>query len=126
MIRTRTWILLFAAAAVVLGALSWYLLSRRTEGCVVQIVQDGTVLREIDLSRVTGEERIVIESPYGGSNVVLVRPGRICVAEADCPDGICVHQGWLESGGSLPIVCLPHRLVILVKDPAPDTDAVGH
>jgi len=124
MIKTRTWVILFAAAAVLLGALSWYLLSRRTEGAVAQVIQDGVVIREIDLSRVSREYSFVVESPDGGSNTVLVQPGRICISEADCPDKICVHQGWLTDE-SLPIVCLPHRLIIAIKDPASGTDAVG-
>ena len=47
----------------------------------------------------------------GGSNTVQVEKGRIRVSEADCPDQICVNQGWI-SGGAVPIVCLPHRLMI--------------
>lgn len=124
MIKTRTWVICIAAAAVVLGALSWFLLSHRTEGTVVQVIQDGTVIREIDLSRVSREYSFVVDSADGGSNTVLVQPGRICISEADCPDKICVHQGWLTDE-SIPIVCLPHRLIILVKNPASDTDAVG-
>ena len=58
----------------------------------------------------------MVESPYGGSNTILVQPGRICVSEADCPDRICVYQGWLTDD-PIPIVCLPHRLVIALKDP---------
>ena len=73
------------------------------------------MIREIDLSRVSREYSFVVESPYGGSNTILVQPGRICVSEADCPDRICVHQGWL-SDGAAPVVCMPHRLVLRLKD----------
>ena len=31
--------------------------------------------------------------------------------EADCPDQVCVRQGWVQDR-TVPIVCLPHRLVI--------------
>jgi hypothetical protein len=116
MIKTRTWVILIAAAAVVLAAASFFLLRSRSEGTVVQIIQDNTVIREIDLSRVSREYSFVVESPYGGSNTILVQPGRICVSEADCPDRICVYQGWLTDD-PIPIVCLPHRLVIALKDP---------
>ena len=123
MIRTRTWVILLAAAAMVLAVLSWYLLTRNTGSYVVQIVQDGSVVREIDLSRVTGSETIVLRLPDGGSNTILVQPGRICVCEANCPDQICVHQGWLENQAA-PIVCMPHRLVIQIKD-GTETDGVS-
>ena len=123
MIRTRTWVILLAAAAMVLAVLSWYLLTRNTGSHVVQIVQDGSVVREIDLSRVSGSETIVLRLPDGGSNTILVQPGRICVCEANCPDQICVHQGWLENQAA-PIVCMPHRLVIQIKD-GTETDGVS-
>ena len=84
-------------------------------------MQDGVVIEEIDLSAVTREYSFVVEWPGGGSNTVHVQPGRICVSEADCPDHICMQQGWL-SDQAAPIVCLPHRLIIRVKG-ATDTDA---
>ena len=124
MIKTRTWVILIAAAAVVLAAASFFLLRSRSEGTVVQIIQDNTVIREIDLSRVSREYSFVVESPYGGSNTILVQPGRICVSEADCPDRICVKSGW-HSDSAAPIVCLPHRLVIRIeKNAAAGSEAV--
>lgn len=107
--KTKTWIILFAALAVLLAALSAWTLFWGS-GHVVQLVQDGTVLREIDLNRVTDEETFTVAAPSGGSNTVTVQHGRICVSAADCPDQICVHRGWLTAG--TPIVCAPHRLVI--------------
>ena len=113
MIKTRTWVIIIAAAAAVLAAVSILLLTGKKEGTVVQIIQGDTVIREIDLSR---EYSFVVESPDGGSNTILVQPGRICVSEADCPDKICVYQGWLTDD-PIPIVCLPHQLIITLKDP---------
>jgi len=46
-----------------------------------------------------------------GFNVLEVERGRIRVSKADCPDGICIRQGW-RSGGLMPIVCLPNRMVV--------------
>ena len=117
MLKTRTWIVLIAAAAVVLAVASILLFKSKKSGTVVQVVQNGQVLQEIDLGRVTKEYRFVVESDDGGHNTVLVQPGRICVEEADCPDQICVQQGWL-SDQALPIVCMPHGLVITIKDAA--------
>ena len=58
----------------------------------------------------------VRDNPDGrvGTNRIVVEPGRICVSEANCPDGICISQGWL-SDQDVPIVCLPHRLIIKIK-----------
>ncbi len=113
MIKTRTWIIVIAAVALVAGALSLWLFSART-GSVVEVVQDGNVIEEIDLLRVREAYRFTVTSPDGGVNTVLVQPGRVCVESADCPDKICVQRGWLTDEPT-PIVCLPHRLVIRSK-----------
>ena len=123
MLKTRTWIIIIAAAAALLAALSVSLLSARRGGTVVEVLQDGVVLREIDLSAVTKEYTFEVVWRDGGSNTVRVQPGRICIAEADCPDQICVEQGWLADQAA-PIVCLPHRLVIRLKQAA-ELDAVA-
>ena len=124
MLKTRTWVLLFLVLALVLCALTAILLSRHSSGTVVQVVQDGVVIREIDLSRVAERYTFEVTWPQGGSNLVTVEPGRICVSEADCPDQICVSQGWL-SDQAAPIVCMPHRLMIRLKDEAAQADAVA-
>ena len=92
---------------------------------VARVSVDGVVVREIDLAAVTGEESFEVEAG-GGRNTITLRPGGICVSEADCPDQVCVKRGWLE-GGAAPIVCLPHRLVItLVSGGSEDAlDAVS-
>ena len=117
MLKTRTWILIILIAAVVLAAMSAVLLTRSGAGTVVEVVQDGTVLREIDLSRVAETYTFQVDWPGGGSNLVTVQPGRICVSEADCPDQICVDRGWLTDEAA-PIVCLPHRLIIKIRNGA--------
>ena len=106
----RVWAALLAAAFALCAAaalLIWRAPGTRT---VARISVDGQIVREIDLTAVTGEMSFTVEA-LGGTNTVTVRPGGICVSEADCPDQVCVRQGWLE-GGAVPIVCLPHRLVI--------------
>jgi hypothetical protein len=36
------------------------------------------------------------------------------MAEADCPDGLCVKQHKIDKTGQT-IVCLPHRVVIEIE-----------
>ena len=123
MLKTRTWVLLIAAAALLLAVLCWLTLGRRTEGRVAEIVQDGKVLETVDLDQVAEPYRLTVDWPESGSNTVLIQPGRIRVEEADCPDRVCVEQGWL-SDGAAPIVCLPHRLVIRIRTET-ELDAVA-
>lgn len=76
----------------------------------VEIVQDNTVLYTFRYP-VEGEQTFRITAKDGGWNDVTVKDGSICISAADCPDQTCVGMGVLTSE-SLPIVCLPHKLVI--------------
>lgn len=101
-------ILLLAAAVLSVGVL---LLQRKQPASpVARITRDGEVLEEIPLDEVEESYSFVVESE-GGSNTILVEPGRIRVSEADCPDQVCVSQGFI-SDGTVPVVCLPHKLMI--------------
>ena len=111
--RTRFWVLLFVAVAVLAAAGTVWLFFGRSSGTVAHIYQDGVLVRTIDLSQVTEAETFVVEGP-AGTNTIEVEPGRIRVAHADCPDQVCVRQGWI-SDGVAPIVCLPNELVIQLE-----------
>ena len=111
--QTRFWIILIAVLLLV-SILTSLLVLRTTAGTVAQIYLDGQCIRSVDLSRVDGASEFIVEGP-AGSNTVRVEPGRICVSQADCPDQVCVHQGWISTGAA-PVVCLPNRLVIRIEE----------
>lgn len=78
---------------------------------IVNIKSGGELLYTIDLSK-AGDCEFDIEYK-GRVNTVEIKDHMIHVSDADCPDKICVDTGWI--GGdrkSVPIVCLPNRLVI--------------
>lgn len=108
---TRFWVLVVAGVLVLSLAAAVLVYTSSPGGTVAEIVQDGKVIRTIDLER-TEEESFVIQGE-NGTNTVQVEPGRIRVQAADCPDQVCVHQGWI-SDGTVPIVCLPNKLVIRI------------
>lgn len=110
--KTKIWIGILLAV-VALGLLGFLALSRLGGGTVAVITVDGQEYRRIDLSRVSESYDIEINTKYG-HNTVHVEPGRISVTESDCPDGICVAQGAIDRGG-VPIVCMPHRLVVKIE-----------
>ena len=123
MIKTKTWIILFAALAAVLLIICLVIRNMGIMNTTARILQDGKLLYEIDLKEVTEEYSFTIDCPEGGYNIITVKPGMICVSEADCPDKICVNRGW-AGGGVSPIVCMPHKLVISF-DGDGETDAVA-
>lgn len=110
--RTKIWIIVFAAVIVVCAVLAARMLSSGG-GTVAVITVDGEEYRRIDLSRVRESYDLVIETEWG-TNTVHVAPGAISVTEADCPDHVCVQRGAITKSG-IPIICMPHRLVIEIE-----------
>lgn len=92
----------------------YFRLKEPANGLTAYIYQDGQLIETIDLHAVTTPYTFTIPAPDGGSNTVEVRPDAIGIIDADCPDKLCVSTGFVNST-LLPIVCLPHRLVIELK-----------
>lgn len=103
--KTKYWVLLFAAMLALCAGLSLLLL-RGSGSARAEIWSDGKLLCTVDLHR---DQTFTVETDLG-TNTVEVRGGTIRVTEADCPDQICVRRG--ACSGGAPVVCLPHRLVI--------------
>lgn len=93
-------------------------------GVVARITLDGELVEEIDLSAVTEPYTFTLEGPGGFTNTIQVEHGRIRVLEAGCPDQVCVNQGYI-SDGTVPIVCLPNRLVIEIVGGGDSLDAAA-
>ena len=111
--RTKV-ILLLLLAAVAASAAYILLRNSDTDSVVARIARDGDLLEEIDLNKVDKPYSLTFEDG-SGTNTVQVEQGRIRISEADCPDQICVNQGWI-SDGTVPIVCLPHRFIVEIAD----------
>ena len=109
--KTVFWLALFAVLAA-LGA-GTYLL-RGAVGRQAVITVDGEPVRTVDLTAAAVPYEFTVETEYG-SNTVRVSQGQIAVVDADCPNRDCVKQGAI-SDGAIPIVCLPHHLVIQIED----------
>jgi len=101
-------------ASAVAALLVW-----RVPVSYARIYKDGILTEAVNLAAVAEGYTIVVEG-----NAIEVEPGRIRVSDADCPDVLCVRQGWAR-GGLVPIVCLPNRLVIVFDGGGDgDVDAV--
>jgi len=110
-------------AALLLLALGLWALLRLTKpaGAEAVVTVDGAIVATIPLSI---EARVPIGAERGFLNVVEVAGGRVRVLDADCPDRLCVRQGWIRYDGES-IVCLPHRLVVSIRGGGQDLDAVA-
>lgn len=114
--------LIFLAVAVAASA-AFLLLRPSGQGTTARIKLDGVVVRTIDLTALDAPLTFTVEGENGLWNTITAEPGRIRVESADCPDQICVHQGWITDS-SVPIVCLPNKLVIEIVGEEASVDAV--
>ena len=104
----KFWIIIICGLLVLSIAAVFALAGSKTQRAY--IYQDGSLITEIDLSVLATSETLLIGS-YSGYNIIKIEQGRIRVSDADCPDKLCVRQGW-STGGAFPIICLPNRFVI--------------
>jgi len=105
------------AAAVIVSGVS-------VTDAAANIYLDGALIYSIKLSDVKEPYSFDVEDGNGGKNTISVERGRICVSDADCPDKICVRTGWIADG-TVPIVCLPHRLVIELSGAGSSADSAS-
>lgn len=81
-------------------------------GSTIEITVDGREYGQYSLGK---EQRIPVEVDGETKNVVVIEGGEAYMAEASCPDKLCVHQGHISSR-SQSIVCLPNRVIVTVVD----------
>jgi hypothetical protein len=116
-------ILIILVLLIIIGSVIGIIyVTRPSETNRVVITSDNKIVKTIDLST---EKNQTFDIEYNGNiNTVEIKDGKIRVLEADCPDKICVDTGWLKSD-SLPIVCLPNKLVIKFESSSDDIDSVA-
>ena len=88
-------------------------------GAAAEIYRDGERCAVIDLRDPARQE-----FQFDGAIPVTIisENGAIWFESSDCPDQICVHQGWI-SDGSEPIVCLPNQVIIQITGGGSQVDA---
>lgn len=103
--------LLFLSALLILGiALTIGIYRFSGGGSEIHIMVDGQLYGTYSLAE---PQEIPVKLDGRIANVVVIRDGAARMKEADCPDGLCKHQGAVSRSGQT-IVCLPHRLVVEV------------
>ena len=110
----KSWIFVIVFAVIVIAGVLLWLRIGANGGVIAVITVDGKEVDRIDLSRVKEPYDFDLTTEYG-HNTIHVEPGAISVTEADCPDLICVYMGKL-SGDGIPIICMPHHLMISIED----------
>ena len=107
---TKFWVVLIGVILVAAVAGMLVIQSVREEGAQVVITWNG----EVDGTYSLAEDRtLVFEGENGGYNVVTIEDGFVFMAEANCPDQVCVNHKPLNQTAD-PIVCLPNKLEVKV------------
>jgi len=143
------WVILFGGLVLVSAVIAVVLWN--APASYAKIYQNGKLTETVNLTAITEPFTIMIDtkqektqgdgvisssaevksSPVfiypeqGRVNMIEAEYGRIRMLGANCPDGLCVRQGWINSG-LMPIVCLPNRVIIALEsaDNAHKIDAV--
>ena len=90
------------------------------------ITVDGVPVRHIRLHAHEEIETFTLITPDGHQNTIQSDGSTIAVIDADCPDRLCVKAGSASQTGDI-IACLPHKLLIEVKETGSDgRDAAIH
>lgn len=103
--RTGDFIL---AAVIILAAVSIWAYPHIKESSFAQYAEiglSGELLKTVSLKE-------DMEFAVGGCEV-RVEGGEIYIAEADCPDRVCVNTGKISRSGQS-IICVPNRLSIKI------------
>lgn len=109
---------------VILAAISLYIYNIKYGSPVAQIYKDNKLIKTIVLSEDMEPFDFTVRGENGEENIIHGENGRICVSSASCPDKICVNRGYI-SDGVAPIVCLPNRVIIEIKNAENKADAAA-
>ena len=108
---------LIIISIVVICAICFYLiyaLRTNNTGTHAEIRMNGNVILTVSL-----EENKIFSVEEHPAVQFIVRDGRIAFYASDCPDQICVRNGFLHLAGQAS-VCLPNRIVLNIVSPADD------
>ncbi|MDR0949177.1 MAG: NusG domain II-containing protein [Lachnospiraceae bacterium] len=108
---------------------------------VAFVILEGTVVKRIPLDQTAVDDSFLLKTAEGHYNEIVVTNGKIGIRSADCPSQLCVKQGYLHPllpstqlipidpsvpTTTLPLICLPHRLVIEIRYEQNSLDGVSY
>lgn len=113
---------IFISVLLIIGIIaSVFIYSNRKPGKWVEITVDGEMFGTYDLSN----DRIITINMKNNRNTLIINDGCIYMANADCPDKICVNSGKKSMSGDQ-IVCLPNRVYVSIQSMENDVDSISN
>ena len=104
---------IFLAFGIIVIALIIFLIFKLNlkQGNIVKITIDNQVK---DCYNINNDTKVFIKDGKN-INTLVIKDGKAYISEANCPDKICVAHREISKTGET-IVCLPHRLVVEIKE----------
>ena len=109
LLRRDLYLICMLLAIAIVGI---FVLSLQTDGDHVSVSIAGEHYGEFPLNK-NGEWILKTGKNNENLNVLVIHEGKAFVANANCPDGICVNHRAISKNGES-IICLPHQIVITV------------
>lgn len=110
--RDRLLLIILSAMAIVICAVLLIVSLNHGDAGKAVVYYKNEVIASFDLDKDT---EYLIETELG-TNLLVIRDGRVFIKEADCRDKICVNTGSLGSDDDIrSIICLPHKLTVRVE-----------
>lgn len=102
----------FLVIVLLIGALLYVLVYRQMEGGGQVVVSVSG--KEVERLRLNQDLTKEIKGRNGGTNLLVIKGGRVRVEDASCPDHLCVKKNAISRTGES-IICLPNQVVITVE-----------
>ena len=110
--KTKNDVILIAVVLILAAAFFAVYSFTAKKGKIVEVSIDGQTVSAYSLSK---DFKTDIKTQNGKTNTLVIENGEAYVSYADCPDKVCVsHRKISRSGES--VICLPHKLVISIKE----------
>jgi len=119
-------IVIVSVIAVLFTTSGYYTLTGQKPASYARIYKEGAGFVTVNLDKINNPYTIIVDYTndplrLDGINILEAGNGRIRMLSSDCPDGLCIHQGW-RSGGIFPIVCLPNRVIVTFESTGDELD----
>jgi len=103
----------FVIIAIVLGITFKFAFNKDYDNKYIEIYVKGQLYKKVSINDNKVKEEIDIKTDLG-ENIVQIENGGVRIVDADCPDKVCVKDGFKDKVGNV-LVCLPHKVVIQIK-----------
>jgi hypothetical protein len=78
-----------------------------------EVYVQGKLYETVPLDSKTDKKTFTVKTDLG-SNLVSVGDGGVKIIDADCPDKVCIKDGFKDKPGET-LVCLPNKVIVEIK-----------